>query len=961
VNRLRIEADTWAALNRLLDEALEQPVEQLEPWLDNLAPELDGLKPRLRQLLSRTGLLDTGDFLHTLPKFDIDADGAADARTDRPGDEVGPYRLVRELGSGGMGVVWLAQRSDGLIDRPIALKLPHGAWKRAGLAERMAREREILATLSHPNIAHLYDAGIAADGQPFLAIEYVDGLRIDRYCEEHRLDLRARLQLFLQVARAVAYAHGRLVVHSDLKPANILVTAEGVVRLLDFGIAKLLDEGVARSTRFTEMSGRAMTPDYASPEQIVGEPLTTASDSYSLGVILFELLTRRRPYKLQRDSRGAIEDAIVQMDAAVPSASTDAPWRRQLRGDLDTVVLKALKKRPDERYLTVHSLAADIERFLDARPVLALPDSRWYRAGKFLVRNKLAVGAGAAIALALLIGTAVAAWQARVALAEKARAEEVREFISAVFREADFSRGEGKILSAPELLRQAERRLAERPDASPALRLELLTLVGESLYGLQEFRDSARVFADALRLQQSFVPADVRLETRLRMALAEALAESGKYAESRVELARVFDLLNRYEPGHTPLYVRAKLHEARFEIGSQNFDAARKAAEEAMRAASTVAGARSAEAANALLLLSQVDVQQGRAAEAVRNSRSAFDQLLSHHGGDLAHPKVMDAGLYHQLALLYAGDFDGAADFTRRLAERVAEVAGGDTRMAGDLRAMASTAELERGDLHAAIQEARLALAILRKQPEPEGPPLALRVRTLGLALVTARENEAAAEQLTEGVQLAIAARTGPGEMQARSTLGVALARLGRFDAAEREGRIAVAKARADTRIQFLAMRNLGTVLRLRGEYAEALEWLEKGATGLATKTVYGSDLAMALVDLGLAHLELGALAPARESFARAEELFARYQKDRMTPARADLLVGSARLAMQERAYTAALPKLQAADAFWRGFAPDHRDGAEAALRLGRCLIALERGTEARPALARAARLGVRS
>ena len=197
MQKIQIDAATWATLNRLLDEALEQPTAQLPQWLDDLAPQFDGLKPRLRELLSRTGLLETDEFLHTLPKFELEPGdlAAAPARAEQPGQEIGPYRLVRELGSGGMGVVWLAERTDGLINRPVALKLPHGAWKRAGLAERMAREREILATLTHPNIAHLYDAGLTADGQPYLAIEYVEGRRIDVYCREQQLALRARLRV----------------------------------------------------------------------------------------------------------------------------------------------------------------------------------------------------------------------------------------------------------------------------------------------------------------------------------------------------------------------------------------------------------------------------------------------------------------------------------------------------------------------------------------------------------------------------------------------------------------------------------------------------------------------------------------------------------------------------------------------------------------------------------------------
>ena len=406
MDRYEIDRGRWDELNQLLDAVLDQPPSQRDQWIETLPPQYAALKPRLRDLLLHAEHSGDSDFLNTLPKVALDAREVDEALGggDRPGDTVGPYRLIRELGSGGMGAVWLAERGDGLINRPVALKLPHGAWRRAGLAERMARERDILASLAHPNIARLYDAGLTAEGQPFLAIEYVEGRPIDEYCRDQQFDLRSLLQLFVQVANAVAYAHAKLVVHRDLKPANILVTADGQVRLLDFGIAKLLEEGQAKETRLTELSGRALTPDYASPEQILGEPLTIASDVYSLGVILYELLCGKRPYKLDRDSRGALEDAIVQADPAQPSDVSERPWRRSLRGDLDTIVLKALKKKPEERYATVHALVDDIERHLTARPVLAQPDSRWYRVRKFVARNTLAVGAAAAILAAILVG-----------------------------------------------------------------------------------------------------------------------------------------------------------------------------------------------------------------------------------------------------------------------------------------------------------------------------------------------------------------------------------------------------------------------------------------------------------------------------------------------------------------------------------------------------------------------------
>ena len=294
------------------------------------------------------------------------------------GHEVGPYRLVRELGRGGMGSVWLAERADGLVRRQVALKLPHAVWGDA-FAERMARERQILSGLSHAHIARLYDIGLDAHGRPWIAMEYVDGERIDTWCRDRDLPVRERLALLLQVLSAVAHAHQRLVVHRDLKPANILVTRDGQTMLLDFGIAKLIDDGSGQDSALTEAADRALTLDYASPEQIRGEPLGTASDVYSLGVVAYELLARRLPYRVDRHSM-SLAQAIADVEPARASDAADSPaLRKALRGDIDAMLGRALEKDVAHRYPSADAFAQDIRRHLEGEPVRARPASAGYR------------------------------------------------------------------------------------------------------------------------------------------------------------------------------------------------------------------------------------------------------------------------------------------------------------------------------------------------------------------------------------------------------------------------------------------------------------------------------------------------------------------------------------------------------------------------------------------------------
>lgn len=381
--RSRLDRAELATFSALLDEALSLDVGAREQWLSQLPEEHARLLPVLRETLgranSRSGLL-----LDRLPRLsELKSD--AIVRSLKAGERIGPYELIRELGSGGMAEVWLARRADGAYRRDVALKLPKLTRLRKSLERHYERERDILASLEHPNIARLYDAGFDPQGLPYLALEYVQGQALTAWCDARRVGLRERLELLLKVIEAVRYAHDRQVIHRDLKPSNVFVTSSGEVRLLDFGIAKLLEDNEADGSPF-HLYTRALTPDYASPELLRGEPVDSRADVYSLGALLYELLTGDRPYRLNAGiAQPAQLAATVERlwitkpsDSVVPGAglaraTTDIRLMGRLRGDLDAIALKALALAPEERYRGVADLAADLRRYLKGERVSARP------------------------------------------------------------------------------------------------------------------------------------------------------------------------------------------------------------------------------------------------------------------------------------------------------------------------------------------------------------------------------------------------------------------------------------------------------------------------------------------------------------------------------------------------------------------------------------------------------------
>lgn len=475
--------ELWADFSRLLDEALALPVAEREPWLAALPTAQEALIPYLSRVLKQRPLTENDAVLHT-PHLSPDQAKTRNAA----GHPIGPYVLIRLLGSGGMGEVWLARRADGAYEREVALKLPHAHLLAGALRERFARERDILAALSHVNIARFYDAGLAADGQPYLVLEAIEGVPITEWCQSRKLPLAQRLDLFRQVLMAVMHAHARLVAHRDLKPANVLVTAAGEVKLLDFGIAKLLhDESRVNADTLTSIQSAPATPRYAAPEQLSGAPISAATDVYALGLMLFELLVDTPAIA------GHAPDGLrggAARELSLPSQNCDDPARRRLlTGDLDAIVHRATQLEPTARYQSVAAMADDLERHVNHRPIAARHITRLDRVARFLRRHRLTVTLSAALTLALVAGVAGVAWQAFEARAQARRAEAVKDFLLGIFSAADprlpADKPNGQT-PAKALLDRAVARMDERFADDPDLRIELMRTAADIYRELDE-------------------------------------------------------------------------------------------------------------------------------------------------------------------------------------------------------------------------------------------------------------------------------------------------------------------------------------------------------------------------------------------------------------------------------------------------------------------------------------------
>jgi serine/threonine-protein kinase len=557
--------ERWLRVEEIFRTAIDQPADDRNAYLTGACGADEDLRREVLSLLDR----DTDEDFIRDPIANAALAFTSSSKDDLTGDRIGPYLATRLIGRGGMGDVYEAERDDEQFRQQVAIKIIRRGMNTDFVRDRFLQERQILASLDHPYIARLFDGGATADGSPYFVMEFVAGEPITTYCRRSQLSINEKLKLFRKVLSAVQHAHQKLIVHRDLKPSNILITASangkgGEPKLLDFGIAKLLSPDASRSNPRTETALRMMTPEYASPEQARGEPVATTTDVYSLGVALYELLTERRPHEFKTFSPADIERAICETAIEEPSkvvsrlAGAPARLARQLAGDLDNIVMMAMRIEPERRYQSVEQFSEDIRRYLDGMPIVARKDTFGYRAGKFVRRHKAGM---AILALLIALAVAMAVQAARIARErdranqEAATAQAVTKSLIAMFEVADPRKTRGNVITARELLDQGADKVVRELKAQPVVQAKLLDTIGQLYQNIGLYDRQQQLLEEALRLR--------------RQALGN---ESADVATSLDHLGEVARLKGEYSKGESllseSLVMRRRL------LGSESLDVA---------------------------------------------------------------------------------------------------------------------------------------------------------------------------------------------------------------------------------------------------------------------------------------------------------------------------------------------------------------------------------------------------
>ncbi|HVS10624.1 MAG TPA: serine/threonine-protein kinase [Planctomycetota bacterium] len=789
------------------------------------------------------------------------------------GQRIGPYRILDELGHGGMGSVYLAERADLEFEQRVAIKLMRAGLGEPELRQRFLAERQILARLTHPHIARLLDGGTTRDGVPYLVMEHIEGEPIDVYCARRGLPLQDRIELFRRVCAAVHFAHQNLVVHRDLKPSNILVDATGAPKLLDFGIAKLLDSTALLHTVALTRTAQPMTPLYASPEQVRGEPITTATDVYALGALLYELLTGVPAHRFLSSTAAEIERVVCHELPERPSAAVP---RGVLAADLDRIVLQALRKEPERRYASVADLADDLRLFLEGRPVRAQDDTWRYRASKFVKRHTIAVTAAAAVFL-VVAGLAVVLAFLSVDLArerdrargaeaqaksEAATAQQVSAFLIELFRVSDPGERLGRTVTAREILDRGAERLREELADQPVVRSRLLATVGTVYAGLGLFDESTALLEEALELQREHLGADPETARTLR-ALGAARIGAGEFGAAEEGLREALAMRRALAPadGVEEAGIVNDLARSLYEGG--RYDEAEPLLRESLELHRATLGPDHPEVASGLTGLAGLLRARGDHAGAVPLLEQARDIRLAAHGP--IHPAV--AASYSNLAgaLFRSGDLDraeelylAALDLDRRLYD------GAHPDTAEHLNNLGLLADAQ-GDL-AAAQRYLEQSAAMHRELDPEGhPALAYPLNNLGLVLNRRGDVAGAEKVLREVLELRrrLLSDDHPHIAFSLEHLGIQLYPLGRIEEAETvfaeslsRRRRQLGEGHADVG---LTLHSLGRCRLDAGDVEGALTVLEE-AVDILRRTLGADDprLATALTGLGAARVARG-------------------------------------------------------------------------------------------------------
>jgi eukaryotic-like serine/threonine-protein kinase len=837
--------DRRAHIHALFDSALDLPAGERAAFLDHASaghPEIRREVEALLRLASEPDRAEEDWFGASESLWAELADDRAGDGADVPAARIGAWRLLDEIGRGGMGTVYLAERADGEFEQRAALKLLRPAIATDIALRRFEQERQILADLTHPAIARLLDGGRTTDGRPFLVMELIDGVPIDRYCRDHSLRVEDRLALVVQVCRAVDHAHRNMVVHRDLKPSNILVDAAGGVKLLDFGIAKLLAGGADAPVLETRTLSRALTPQYASPEQIQGRRITVASDVYQLGLLLYELLTDQRPYDLADASPLDVERIVCHEPPKRPSVAVaaDGARARRLRGDLDSIVQEALRKEPERRYASVERLADDVERHLAGLPVAARGDTVGYRAGRFVLRHRYSMGAAVLVAALLVAWAVTATVQARTiaherdrARAEAVKAEQVKGFVLRLFEKADPNEARSDALTARELLDRGWSSIQSELAGHPDVQAELLDTVG------QIYR------------------------------------ELGAYDRAEPLLVRALDLSRTLEGGDQPLVATVLRSNGRLRRERGSFDQAESLFNDALARQRRQLGPDHREIAVTLNDLGLTLYARADYARATVVFRDALDMRRRLFGEE--HVDVADALDRLGMSLSNQGDYKTAEPLLRQGAELRRRLLPHDhPRLATSLSDLA-VAVHQLGDLARAEALYRESLAITIKVRGENHPYVAVTMNNLA-RLLRAKRDIAGAEDL---LRKALAIRRQalgdrhPQVAMNLNDLGRLVYDKGDRTEAERLYREALAIYPPQHAWRAATVFNLGRVLEDRQDYAGALQNYREALD--RQRAQYGDDHEVVGVDLrqlGVVLHRQGRLTEAEAHLQQALEIF---------------------------------------------------------------------------------------